>query len=68
MNASSASSVNVAGKLVILDGSRPKIVNNYGHKEESYASCPSGSQSVRSNRSGILAQLKDKNIGVPSLP
>lgn len=43
MNASSASSVNVASKLVILDGSRPKIVSNYGYKEESYASCPSGS-------------------------
>ena len=68
MNASSASSVNMASKPVILDGSRPKIVGTYGYKEEYYASCPSGSQSVRSNRSGILAQLKDKNRGIPALP
>ena len=68
MNASSASSVKIAGKPVILDGSRMKIANNYGQREESYASCHSGSQSVRSSRSGILAQLKNKNAGIPSLP
>ena len=69
MNASSASSFKMAGgKPVILDGSRMKIANNYGQREESYASCHSGSQSVRSNRSGILAQLKNKNVGIPSLP
>lgn len=68
MNASSASSFKMAGKPVILDGSKMKIANNYGQREESYASCHSGSQSVRSNRSGILAQLKNKNVGIPSLP
>ena len=68
MNASSASSFNMAGKPVILDGSRMKVADNYRQREESYASCHSGSQSVRSNRSGILAQLKNKNVGIPSLP
>lgn len=59
MNASSDSSLRARNMPIILDGSKKKASKHQVQldkvKDEAYASCPSGSQSVRSTRSGILA-------------